>query len=82
MSSLVILKIDFLYGSGKGVVKTKIMYNAYPSYHEVQKYLTILIKNGLFQYDSDNQKIWNTEKGLRFLLLCDQTGDLMEEEQQ
>jgi hypothetical protein len=35
--------------------------------------------NGLLQFDSHNQKIWNTEKGLRFLQLCDQTGDLMEE---
>jgi predicted transcriptional regulator len=67
---------------GNGVVKTKIMYNAFLSYHQVKEYLTILIDNGLLQHDLGNQKFRITEKGLRFLQLCDQIGDLMEEEQQ
>ncbi|MDQ4101922.1 MAG: winged helix-turn-helix domain-containing protein [Thermoproteota archaeon] len=68
--------------NSNSVVKTKVVYNAFLSYHQVQDYLTILINNGLLQYEQGNQKIRITEKGLRFLQLCDQIGDLMEEEQQ
>ena len=57
---------------GNGVGKTKIMYNAFLSYHQVRDYLTILVDNGLPQYDLDNQKFRITEKGLNFLQLCDQ----------
>ncbi len=67
---------------GNGVVQTKIMYNAFLSYHQVKEYLTILIDNGLLQHDLGNQKFRITEKGLRFLQLCEQIGDLMEKEQQ
>jgi|SRR5918993_1747122 predicted transcriptional regulator len=52
--------------NGNGVVKTKIMYNAFLSYHQVQEYLTILIDNGLLQHDLGNQKFRITEKGLAF----------------
>jgi predicted transcriptional regulator len=58
------------------------MRNAFLSYHQVKKYLIILIENGLLQHDLNNQKFRITEKGLSFVQLCDQIGDLMEEEQQ
>ena len=58
------------------------MYNAFLSYHQVKEYLTILIENDLLQHDLGNQRFKITEKGLNFLQLCDQIGDLMEEEQQ
>jgi predicted transcriptional regulator len=67
---------------GNGAVKTKIMRNAFLSYHQVQEYLTILTDNSLLHHDLGNQKFRITEKGLSFLQLCDQIGDLMEEEQQ
>lgn len=67
---------------GNGVVQTKIMYSAFLSYHQVKEYLTILIDNGLLQHDLGNQKFRITEKGLRFLQLCEQIGDLIEKEQQ
>jgi predicted transcriptional regulator len=65
-----------------GLGKTKIMRNAFLSYHQVKEYLTILIEQGLLQHDLSNQKFKITEKGLRFLQLCDQIGDLVEEEEQ
>jgi predicted transcriptional regulator len=58
------------------------MYSAFLSYHQVKEYLTILIDNGLLQHDLGNQKFRITEKGLRFLQLCEQIGDLIEKEQQ
>jgi predicted transcriptional regulator len=66
---------------GNGATQTKIMYNAYLSYKVVKEYLTLLIDNGLLQHDLGNQKFRITEKGLRFLQLCDQIGDLIEKEQ-
>ena len=68
--------------NGNGLGKTKIMRNAFLSYHQVKEYLTILIENGLLQHDLGNQRFRITEKGLSFLQLCDQIGDLLEDEQQ
>ena len=52
---------------GNGAGKTKIMYNAFLSYNQLKEYLTILIDNGLLQYDIGNQRFRITEKGLSFL---------------
>jgi predicted transcriptional regulator len=67
---------------GNGVVQTKIMYNAFLSYHQVREYLILLIDNGLIQHDLDSRRFKITEKGIRFLQLCDQIGDLVEAEEQ
>jgi predicted transcriptional regulator len=69
-------------GDGNGVVQTNIMYNAFLSYNQVREYLTLLIDNGLLQHDLGNQKFRITEKGLRFLQLCDQIGDLIERKEE
>jgi predicted transcriptional regulator len=68
------------YGDGLG--KGQIMYKAFLSYHLITDYLTILIDNGLLEYDSGNQKFRITEKGLNFLQLCDQITDLIEKEEE
>lgn len=52
-------------------VKTKIMYDSFLSYYQVKEYLTILVDYGLLQYNSDIQKFRITEKGIKFLELCD-----------
>jgi predicted transcriptional regulator len=67
---------------GNGVVKTKITYNAFLSYHQVKEYLTILIDNDLLQYDLDTRRFRITEKGLGFLQLCEQMADLVEKEEE
>jgi predicted transcriptional regulator len=66
---------------GNGASQTKIMYNAFLSYSQVQEYLTILIDKSLLQHDIGNQRFRITERGLNFLQLCDQIGDLIKEEQ-
>ena len=67
--------------NGNGLGKTKIMRNAFLSYHQVKEYVTILIENGLLQHDLGNQKFKTTEKGLILLQLCGQIDDLIGEEQ-
>jgi predicted transcriptional regulator len=77
----IIHDIETARSDGNGAGKTKIMYNAFLSYNQVKEYLTILIDNGLLQYDLGNQKFRITEKGLMFLERCDQIGNLAEEQQ-
>jgi predicted transcriptional regulator len=65
---------------GNGASQTKVMYNAFLSYIQVKEYLAILVDDGLLQHDLDTRRFRITEKGFRFLQLCDQIGDLIEEQ--
>jgi predicted transcriptional regulator len=56
--------------------KTKIMYSSYLSSHQLRAYLELLIRNGLFAYDSVKQRYRTTEKGLRLLELYGNIGKL------
>ena len=64
---------------GDGAIKTKIMLNANLSHRQLKEYLTILIDNGLLQYDTNIQIFKITERGLSVLRLCDRIGGLVEE---
>jgi predicted transcriptional regulator len=56
--------------------KTKIMYSSYLSSHQLRAYLELVIRNGLFAYDSVKQRYRTTEKGLRLLELYNNVGKL------
>ena len=56
------------------------MYNSFLSYYQVKEYLTILLDNGLLKHNSGIQKFRITEKGLKFLELCDQIYGSKEEQ--
>jgi predicted transcriptional regulator len=56
--------------------KTKIMYSSYLSSHQLRAYLELVIRNGLFAYDSVKQRYRTTEKGLRLLELYKNVGKL------
>jgi predicted transcriptional regulator len=63
---------------GIGLNKTKIMYSAFLTHGQVNEYLGHLIDNNLLEQDMGNQKFRITEKGLGYLNLCEQIGDLIE----
>ncbi len=65
---------------GNGAIKTKIMLNANLSHRQLKEYLTILIDNGLLQFDTNSQIFKITERGLSVLRLCDRMGGLVQEE--
>jgi len=67
---------------GTGAGKTKIMYNAYLSHNQLRDYLSDLVNKNLLEHDIGNRKFRITEKGLGFLSICDQIGDLMEVEEE
>ena len=54
-----------------GATKTQIMYGAYLSYSQLTMYLRSMEKNGLVIFDSQLRLYRITEKGVRFMDLCD-----------
>ncbi len=63
--------------NGGSATRTKIMYKAYLSYNQLKEYLMLLTENNLLSYDAYNQTYRTTEKGLRFLGICNQMDDMI-----
>ena len=58
--------------------KTKIMYSAFLSYNQLKDYLSILIGNNLIECLEGNNTFKTTEKGLNFLKMNNQIGELLQ----
>jgi predicted transcriptional regulator len=54
--------------NGGGATKMKLMYKAYLSFNQLREYLTLLVENGLIEYEV-GQTYRTTEKGMRVLHL-------------
>src|SRR5262249_21265301 len=61
-----------------GASKTKIMYKAFLSYAQLREYLAVLIENDLLEYIEGAQTYKTTEKGLNFLRMHNEIGELMQ----
>ena len=57
--------------------KTKIMYNAYLSYNQLKEYISILLENNLLEYLEGARTFRTTEKGLNFLKMHREMGELL-----
>jgi predicted transcriptional regulator len=53
--------------NGGGATKTKLMYKAYLSFNQLREYLTLLVENGLIEYQEGMRTYRTTEKGIRLL---------------
>ena len=60
-----------------GTTKTKIMYFAFLSYNQVKEYLSILIETNLIEYLVGANKFKTTEKGLNFIKMHNEIGELL-----
>ena len=60
-----------------GTTKTKIMYFAFLSYNQVKEYLSILIETNLIEYLVGVNKFKTTEKGLNFIKMHNEIGELL-----
>ncbi|OLC81179.1 MAG: hypothetical protein AUJ08_07755 [Thaumarchaeota archaeon 13_1_40CM_3_50_5] len=60
-----------------GATKTKIMYKAYLSYAQLKEYLSVLVENGLLEFEKGTQTYKTTSKGLQFLKTYSQIGGLI-----
>src|SRR5688500_9021338 len=61
-----------------GATKTKIMYKAFLSYAQLKEYLSVLIENNLIECLEGTQTYKTTEKGLNFLKMYNEIGELLQ----
>jgi len=64
--------------NGGGETKTKIMYFAFLSYNQVKEYLSVLVENNLIEYLNGTRTYKTTEKGLFFLKMHNEMGELLQ----
>jgi predicted transcriptional regulator len=67
-----------LEAANGGATKTKIMYKAFLSYNQLKEYFSILIENNLIEYLDGAHKFKTTEKGLNFLKMHNEIGELLQ----
>ena len=61
-----------------GETNTKIMYFVFLSYNQLNLYLYILIENNLIEYLEGTNKLRTTEKGLNYLKMHTEIGELLQ----
>ena len=69
---------SILDAANGGETKTKIMYFAFLSYGQLKEYLSILIENNLIEYLDGTQTFKTTEKGLNYLKMHNEMGELLQ----
>jgi predicted transcriptional regulator len=67
-----------LEAANGGATKTKIMYKAFLSYAQLREYLSVLIENTLLEYLEGSQTYKTPEKGLNFLKMHNEIGELLQ----
>jgi len=70
---------SILDAANGGTTKTKIMYIAFLSYNQLNEYLSILIENNLLEYLEGTHKFKTTEKGLNYLKMHNEIGELLQQ---
>jgi predicted transcriptional regulator len=54
------------------------MYKAFLSYTQLKEYLSVLIENNLIEYIDGTHTLKTTEKGLNFLKMHNEMGELLQ----
>ncbi len=70
---------NILDAANGGATKTKIMYKAFLSYAQLREYLSVLIENNLLEYLDGTHKFKTTEKGLNYLRVYNEMGELLQQ---
>ena len=68
---------NILDAANGGATKTKIMYKAFLSYNQLKECISILIENNLIEYLDGTHKFKTTEKGLIYLEMHNEIGELL-----
>ncbi|MGB7956649.1 MAG: winged helix-turn-helix domain-containing protein [Candidatus Nitrosopolaris sp.] len=61
-----------------GVLKTRIMYEAFLSFSQVEEYIALLLRNSLLEHHDLKKTYKTTEKGLRLLELCNSINEIVD----
>jgi predicted transcriptional regulator len=67
-----------LEAANGGATKTRIMYRAFLSYAQLKEYLSVLTENDLLEYIEGAQLYKTTSKGLNFLKMHNEIGELLQ----
>ncbi|MEW6604461.1 MAG: winged helix-turn-helix domain-containing protein [Thermoproteota archaeon] len=62
-----------------GATKTRIMYKAFLTFVQLKEYKSVLVENGLLDFDENTQLYKTTEKGLQFLKLYNQLSECVQQ---
>ena len=73
---------QILEAANGSATKTKIMYKAYLSYAQLKEYLSVLVENGLLEYQEGELKYKTTERGLLFMKTYNEIGEMVSLETQ
>ena len=73
--NLVLMILD---AASDGATKTKIMYKAFLSYAQLKEYLSVLTENNLIEYLDVTQTFKTTQKGLNYLKMHNEMGELLQ----
>jgi predicted transcriptional regulator len=68
---------NILEAANGRATKTKIMYKAFLSYNQLKEYLSVLTENNLIEYLDGTKTFKTTEKGLNYLKMHNEIGDLL-----
>jgi len=72
------ITVLILEAANGGATKTKIMYKSFLSYAQLKEYFTMLIENGLIEYEEKISNMYRTtEKGLRLLKIYNQIEEIV-----
>ena len=70
---------SILDAANGGATRTKIMYTAFLSYNQLKEYISILIENNLIEYLDGTKTFKTTEKGLNYLKMHNEIGELLQQ---
>ena len=73
---------NILEAANGGISNTKIMYTAFLSYAQLKEYLSLLTENNLIEYLDGTQTFKTTEKGLNYLKINNEMGELLQQQEQ
>jgi predicted transcriptional regulator len=62
--------------NGGEATKTKLMYKAFLSFAQLKEYVTLLLENGLLEYEEGRRSYRTTEKGIRLLQIYNRMEEL------
>jgi predicted transcriptional regulator len=72
-----IVKLILEAANGGGANKSKLMYKAFLSFAQLKEYVTLLLENGLIEYEEDKHSYRTTGKGIHLLQIYNRMEELL-----
>jgi predicted transcriptional regulator len=79
-SNIEILGQILQVANGSNARKTKIMYQVFLTYNQLEEHLLLLIEKSLLRYDGNSRTFRTTERGLEFLKIYNDLEDMIKYE--